>query len=110
MSSSSLHHYDVIQVTTQDKDPLCELLKDVPEPTAEMLTNQHTTVHLNLIQTRDNLGLSWSFQTSCGVCVWCVWVVWRCAESALCVCVWMNDYECVCMWAQIMYVYVVVCV
>ncbi len=39
-------------------DPLGEILKDIPEPTEEMVKSEHTTLTLDLIQgSRDSLGL-----------------------------------------------------
>lgn len=45
------------QILTED-DPLGELLKDIPEPTEEMVKSEHTTLTLDLIQgSRDSIGL-----------------------------------------------------
>ena len=41
-----------------DDDPLGEILKDIPEPTEEMVKSEHTTLTLDLIQgSRDSIGL-----------------------------------------------------
>ena len=51
------HTHTHTQISSPD-DPLGILLKELPEPTEDALKNVQSVVKLDLIQTRENLGLS----------------------------------------------------